>query len=122
MLIPVRCYTCNKLIADKYRYYKNELLRKKLAMSSKDDEDEDENSKIEDTLSNISLSDNNNNNTSKPLNKKLSKAQMADPLIININAADVTKTIAGEIMDELGLHRICCRKVMLTSLDIIDEI
>lgn len=122
MLIPVRCYTCNKLIANKYRYYKNELLRKKLAMSSKDDDDEDEddNYKIEDTLSNISLSD--NNNTSKPLKKKLSKAQMADPLIININAADVTKTIAGEIMDELGLHRICCRKVMLTSLDIIDEI
>ena len=45
-----------------------------------------------------------------------------DPLIININAIDIKKTIAGETMDELGLIRICCRKVMLTSINIIDEI
>ncbi len=45
-----------------------------------------------------------------------------DPLMIDINVEDVIKTVAGEIMDELGLIRICCRKVMLTSIDIIDEI
>jgi len=81
MIIPVRCMTCGKLLADKYEYYERELLRKKLALNSDD-----------------------------------------DPLIININAKDIKKTIAGEIMDELGLHRICCRKVMLTSINIIDEI
>jgi DNA-directed RNA polymerase subunit N (RpoN/RPB10) len=42
--------------------------------------------------------------------------------VININIQDVKKTIAGEIMDELGLHRLCCRKTMLTSINIIDEI
>ena len=84
MIIPVRCYTCAKLLANKYEYYERELLRKKLAMGNADD--------------NI------------------------DPLIININATDVKKTIAGEIMDELGLIRMCCRKVMLTSINIIDEI
>ena len=83
MIIPVRCYTCNKLLADKYEYYERELLRKKLAMANNGEE---------------------------------------DPLIININATDVKKTIAGEIMDELGLIRMCCRKVMLTSINIIDEI
>ena len=81
MIIPVRCYTCNKVLADKYEYYERELLRKKLAMNTKE-----------------------------------------DPLIIDINATDVKKTIAGEIMDELGLTRICCRKIMLTSINIIDEI
>jgi len=81
MLIPVRCYTCSKLLADKYEYYESELLRKKLAMNTTE-----------------------------------------DPLIININATNITKTIAGEIMDELGLIRICCRKIMLTSINIIDEI
>ncbi len=81
MLIPIRCYTCSKLLSDKYEYYQSELLRKKLAMNTTE-----------------------------------------DPLIININAVDITKTIAGEIMDELGLIRICCRKVMLTSINIIDEI
>ena len=81
MIIPVRCMTCGKLLADKYEYYERELLRKKLALNSD-----------------------------------------SDPLIININAKDIKKTIAGEIMDELGLIRICCRKVMLTSINIIDEI
>jgi len=81
MIIPVRCYTCSKLLADKYEYYQSELLRKKLAMNTTE-----------------------------------------DPLIININAVDIKKTIAGEILDELGLIRICCRKVMLTSINIIDEI
>jgi len=81
MIIPIRCYTCNKLLADKYKYYESELLRKKLAMNTDE-----------------------------------------DPLIININAVDIKKTIAGEIMDELGLIRICCRKVMLTSINIIDEL
>jgi DNA-directed RNA polymerase subunit N len=81
MIIPVRCYTCSKLLADKYEYYERELLRKKLAMNTKE-----------------------------------------DPLVINVNAADIKKTIAGEILDELGLIRICCRKVMLTSINIVDEI
>ena len=81
MLIPIRCYTCGKLLADKWEHYERELLRKKLALN-KDE----------------------------------------DPLIININASEIKKTIAGEIMDELGLTRVCCRKVMLTSINIIDEI
>ena len=81
MIIPVRCYTCGKLLSDKYQHYTSELDRKKLAMNTKE-----------------------------------------DPLFININSEDIKKTIAGEILDELGLIRICCRKVMLTSINIIDEI
>jgi DNA-directed RNA polymerase I, II, and III subunit RPABC5 len=83
MIIPILCPTCNKIIANKYQYYKEELRRRKLAMNIPDGQ---------------------------------------DPLIININAVDIEKTIAGKLMDELGLIRICCRKVVLTSLDIIDEL
>jgi DNA-directed RNA polymerase subunit N len=89
MIIPVRCYTCGKLLADKYEYYKKELTRKKLAIKN-------------DKSGNIDP------------NK--------DPLMIDISVDDVKETIAGELMDELGLDRICCRKVILTSIDIIDEI
>jgi len=85
MIIPPRCYTCGKVLADKYEYYKKELIRKNLAYKQ-------------------------DNNSDK------------DPLMIDINVDDIKKTPAGEIMDELGLTRICCRKVMLTSIDIIDEI
>ena len=85
MLIPIKCYTCGKILADKYLYYKKELIRKTLALKTET-----------------------NNNK--------------DPLMIDISVEDVKMTPAGEIMDELGLVRICCRKVMLTSIDIIDEI
>ena len=85
MLIPIKCYTCGKILADKYLYYKKELIRKTLALKTE-------------------------TNSNK------------DPLMIDISVEDVKMTPAGEIMDELGLDRICCRKVMLTSIDIIDEI
>ena len=86
MLIPIKCYTCGKILADKYLYYKKELIRKELAFKA------DENNK----------------------NK--------DPSMIDISVDDVKMAPAGEIMDELGLDRICCRKVMMTSIDIIEEI
>jgi DNA-directed RNA polymerase subunit N (RpoN/RPB10) len=86
MLIPVRCFTCGKLLGNKSEYYEAELLRRKLAMpESKTD---------------INF----------------------DPLLIDINITDIKKTIAGEIMDELGLIRLCCRKSMLTHINVIDEI
>jgi DNA-directed RNA polymerase subunit N (RpoN/RPB10) len=104
MIIPVRCYTCGKLLADKYEYYKKELIRKKLLHKSEVD-----------NLSEQVSSKANSNNSNKNYKNK-------DPLMIDISVDDVKKTIAGELMDELGLDRICCRKVMLTSIDIIDEI
>jgi DNA-directed RNA polymerase I, II, and III subunit RPABC5 len=30
MIIPVKCYTCGKVIADKYRYYLSKVREKKL--------------------------------------------------------------------------------------------
>lgn len=44
------------------------------------------------------------------------------PLIIDISSDEVKKTIAGEIMDELGLIRLCCRKSFFTAIDIVNEI
>ncbi len=88
MIIPVRCYTCNEILADKEKYYKRELKRRTIALKKED--------------------------SSVNSNK--------DPLIIDINAPDIKKTIAGEILDELMLFNICCRTKMLTHIDIIDEI
>lgn len=62
------------------------------------------------------------NYNSELARKKLALNSTDDPLIININAADIKQTIAGETMTQLGLIRICCRKVVMTSIDIIDEI
>ena len=38
----------------------------------------------------------------------------------NIDAPiNIKKTIEGKVMDELKLHKICCRRHMLTHVDII---
>lgn len=81
MLIPMRCFTCGKMLSDKYRYYQNELVKKKLALKSD-----------------------------------------KDPLILDLNVEEIKKTPAGEIMDELGLTRKCCRKSVFTCVDLINEI
>ena len=86
MLIPVRCFTCGKLLADKYNYYNKELIRRKIANQTPD------------------------------------VSQPDDPLVIDIRAKEVKKTVVGEIMDELGLTRDCCRKNMMTNINIIEDI
>jgi len=81
MIIPVRCFTCGKLLANKKQYYDKELIRKKLTSKDAD-----------------------------------------DSLILNINIDEVKKTPAGQAMDDLGLIRMCCRKTMLTHIELITEI
>ena len=31
MIIPIKCFTCGMVIADKYRYYQEQVRKKKLA-------------------------------------------------------------------------------------------
>ena len=31
MIIPVKCFTCGKVLADKYQYYLREVRKKKIA-------------------------------------------------------------------------------------------
>ena len=57
------------------------------------------------------------------MNKKDSdNSNNKDPLILDLNVEEIKKTIAGEAMDDLGLTRICCRKTMLSSIELINEI
>lgn len=58
MIIPVRCFTCGKVVADKYEEFKRRI------------------------------------------------KQNEDPAIV---------------LDELGLHRYCCRRMLLSHIDIIDS-
>lgn len=82
MIIPVRCFTCNKLIADKYDYYIQKVYEKKLAL----------------------------------------KQDTTKSSVLDISSTDIKKTPEGEVMDELGLIRYCCRKVLMTHIELINEI
>ena len=77
MIIPVRCLSCGKVLADKYKYYKEEVAK----IKAKED---------------------------LPTN---------DLTTININDTEVRKTIEGQVLDELGITKDCCRLVILTHIE-----
>lgn len=82
MIIPVRCFTCNKVIGDKYSSYL---------------------SKIEDF-------------------KKKNPPPDTTIDTNTIKSGRVIKSYQGEILDELGIKRYCCRRMFLTQVDIVDII
>ena len=76
MIIPIRCFTCSKVLANKYRFYLKEVRHRK---------------------------EQNKQNPDK---------------VTYLTSENYDKTPEGEVMDELGLTKICCRKHMLTHVDI----
>ena len=76
MIIPVKCFTCGEVIGNKYRFYLEEVRKKKLAQK-------------------------------KDTNK-----------VIYLTSEYHEKTPEGEVMDDLGLTKMCCRRHMLTHVDI----
>jgi DNA-directed RNA polymerase subunit N (RpoN/RPB10) len=76
MIIPVKCFTCGKVLADKYRWYEAEVRKKK-------------------TVDGVSIS---------------SVQYLTNDMI--------DKTAEGVVMDKLGLTKMCCRRHMLTHVDI----
>ena len=76
MIIPIKCFSCGTIIADKYRYYVEEVRKRKLAK----DMDVDK--------------------------------------VLYLTKEFHEKTPEGEVMDELGLKKMCCRRHLLTHVDI----
>jgi len=74
MLIPVKCFTCGKVIANKYPIY----------------------------LERVSLLKKDKKDTLKYL-----------------DTDKIEQTEEGRVLDELGLRDICCRRHMLTHVDIL---
>ena len=76
MIIPVKCFTCGKVLADKYLYYVKEVRQRKIAKG-----EEVEN-------------------------------------VVYVTRENIEKTTEGNVLDELGLTKICCRRHMLTHVDL----
>ncbi len=81
MIIPIKCFTCGMVIADKYRYYQEQVRKKKLAKKG--------------------------NNESIDIDK-----------VIYLTKEFSEKTAEGEVLDELNMKKMCCRRHFLTHVDI----
>ena len=88
MIIPVKCFTCGKVLADKYRYYQQEVIRRKSNSGIPTDKVIYFNDLVHDATGDIEK----------------------DPA--------VDKSHEAHVMDELGLNKLCCRRHMLTQVDI----
>ena len=76
MLIPVKCFTCGKVIGDKYLYYQEQIIAVKTE-------------------------------------------RLINPDVIQyLDESQIDKTVEGEILDKLKITRICCRRHMLTHVNI----
>jgi DNA-directed RNA polymerase subunit N (RpoN/RPB10) len=76
MIIPVKCFTCGKVLADKYRYYISQVRELKLSRSMDVDK------------------------------------------VIYLTEENIKKTPEGIVLDNLGLNKMCCRRHMLSHVDI----
>jgi DNA-directed RNA polymerase subunit N (RpoN/RPB10) len=76
MIIPIKCFTCGNVLADKYRFYLEEV--RKLKESKHQDTDR----------------------------------------VVYLTTTNMEKTPEGIVLDNLGLKNVCCRRHMLTHVDI----
>lgn len=76
MIIPVKCFTCGKVLANKYRYYEREVRKTNMANGGNTDE------------------------------------------VVYLTEENKDKTPSGEVLDMLKLNKICCRRHILTHVDI----
>tara|TARA_B100000902_G_C27032343_1_gene775107 strand:+ start:452 stop:721 length:270 start_codon:yes stop_codon:yes gene_type:complete len=85
MIIPVRCYTCGEVLADKWIPYITAI--------------QDEKNKI-------------GENVNEHINN-------LDLRYIDISNPSPEKSIEGKVLDELELHKYCCRRMMLGNVHVI---
>jgi DNA-directed RNA polymerase I, II, and III subunit RPABC5 len=79
--IPVKCVTCGMVLADKYKYFVEEVRRRKLETNNSINDEE----------------------------LKLNK-------VIYLTKTYNTKTHEGEVLDKIGLNKMCCRRHMITKV------
>ena len=82
MIVPIRCFTCNKVIGHLWEEYLNQIQMAYIE------------------------SDITNNRKNR---------------FVNIEELE-NKTIEGKILDKIGLNKYCCRRMMLSHVDLCDKI
>jgi DNA-directed RNA polymerase subunit N (RpoN/RPB10) len=76
MIIPVKCFTCGQVLADKYEYYLREVREIKM------------------------------------------KEDLPQDAVVYFSKSNVTKTPEARVLDKLRLGKVCCRRHMLSHVDI----
>lgn len=54
--------------------------------------------------------------------EKEKRGESNEDTILNVNSDEIKKTAEGAALDKLGLTRYCCRRMLLSHVDLIDII
>lgn len=81
MIVPIRCFNCGKVLADKWELYLDEL---------------------------------NKNINTESLNK--------DKDFISLDENSNFETPEYKALNKLGIHKTCCRSIMLSTIDLTEVI
>ena len=81
MIIPIKCFTCGMVLADKYRYHQTEVRKRKMA-------------------------------------KNMGAGSVSIDKVVYLTKEFHDKTPEGDVLDELQLNKMCCRRHFLTHVDI----
>lgn len=82
MIIPVRCFTCGTVLADKWVPYITTVQEEKNKLNDGPDE----------------------------------------PTTTYIDLQDPQKSVEGHILDEMGVHKYCCRRMMISNTHLVSSI
>ena len=82
MIIPVRCFTCGHVLADKWIPYITTVQEEKNKLDEAPDE----------------------------------------PTVTYIDLKNPKKSVEGAILDEMGVHKYCCRRMMISNTHLISSI
>jgi DNA-directed RNA polymerase subunit N (RpoN/RPB10) len=82
MIIPIRCFTCNKVVAHLWEKYLEQIQQKYLEEDIK--------------------------------NHRRNRFVSLETL--------ENKTFEGKVLDDLGLKKYCCRRMLLSHVDLCDKI
>ena len=82
MIIPIRCFTCNNLIAHKWKTYQDKIQIEYLK----------------------------NDIINNPKKRFIDVDKIKD------------KSIEGKILDEIHIHKYCCRRMFLSNVDMCETI
>ena len=99
MIIPIRCFTCGKVIADKYDYYIKESEKLKLESAHTQAQGAKQ---------------------QKETPQEKAAAKEAAQEAYDTRHFDTIRT--GKLLDNMGLVRYCCRRHMLSTVDMMEII
>lgn len=76
MIIPIKCFTCGEILANKYTYYCQEV-------------------------------------------RKIKHTENINNSVLYLSEKNNVKSPEGRVLDKIGLTNICCRRHMLSHVDIM---